>query len=444
MLWLSLLCFSLVRGQGEYEDPEEKPVEREAEFTSIPAKVMVNEGDTIRLPCFVDRIEGYVLLWKFGDTILSVGGRVIESSRGRRLLLEEETNGNFLVLKQTESSDGGDYMCQISAYRPKDIVHSVMVRTMPKVQVEKEVVTVTQGEGVSLKCNVKGGHPVPEISWRREGGSLPGGEEIIFSHTLKLSNLSSSSSGVYVCRGDNGYSADHTDSVQLVVEGTPVVEQSHLFIHSSQGGEVPVVCKVTSHPPATVLWYQGDQEEPLTSPQYNISHDKDTGTHTLLVHTQQPANTSLELQYKCVATNTMGSASKVVKISSRPGSPMVTATQLNQEDTWQLQWEVTSWPPVKSFTLELKGQDISRKVTVSAVKKSGDSTWSGEYSATGLAPGSRYQARVRAVSGDGEGPGSSWVQWDTLGPANSESRSEVTILLIMSALSALCFSTRTC
>jgi len=273
---------------------------------------------------------------------------------------------------------------------------------------------------------------------------LPVGEDIIFSHTLKLSNLRSSSSGVYVCRGDNGYSADHTDSVQLVVEGTPVVEQSHLFIHSSQGGEVPVVCKVTSHPPATVLWYKGDQDEALTSPQYNISEHEDTDSHTLLVQTQPPVNTSLELQYKCVATNTMGSASKVVIISSRPGSPVVTATQGDQEDAWLLQWEVISWPPVKSFALELKGQDISRKVTVSTVKKSGNSTWTGEYSATGLAPGSQYQARVRAVSGQGEGPGSSWVQWDSLGPANSETRSEVTILLIMSALSALYFSTRTC
>ena len=140
--------------KAEFEDVEERPVEREAQFTSIPSKILVNEGDTIRLPCFVDKIEGYVLLWKFGETILSVGGRVIEKSRERRLHLEEETNGNFLMINNAESSDGGEYMCQISAYRPKDIVHSVIVRTKPEVQVEFKQVIANQGDNITLKCNI--------------------------------------------------------------------------------------------------------------------------------------------------------------------------------------------------------------------------------------------------------------------------------------------------
>lgn len=443
MLWLSLVCFSLVRGDGEYEDMEEKPVEREAEFTSIPAKVMVNEGETIRLPCFVDRIEGYVLLWKYGDTILSVGGRVIETSRERRMLLEEETNGNFLVIKEAESSDGGDYMCQISAYRPKDIVHSVMVRTRPKVQVEKKVVTVNKGEEVTLKCNVRGGYPVPEVSWRREGGSLPGGEDILYEHSLHLSNLSSSASGLYLCRGDNGYSADHTAAVRLVVQGPPIVEQSDLFIHSSQGEAVPVLCKVLSHPPASVQWYLGGEEQPLASPQYNISHDQEGGIYTLLVQTEPLTNTSMDSEYKCVATNKMGSASKVVTLSSRPGTPVLSVSQ-DQENTLLLQWEVKSWPPVSSFKLELTGPDYAKKVTVSAVKKDGDCSWTGQHRPADLSPGTRYQARVRALSDQGEGPGSSWLKFDTVGPVSSGDRDTVTIfLLIACALLALQLRSRT-
>jgi hypothetical protein len=26
--------------------------------------ILVNEGETVRLPCVVDRLEGFVLLWK--------------------------------------------------------------------------------------------------------------------------------------------------------------------------------------------------------------------------------------------------------------------------------------------------------------------------------------------------------------------------------------------
>jgi len=435
MLWLSLVCFSLVRGEGEYEDPEERPVEREAEFTSIAAKVLVNEGETIRLPCFVDRIEGYVLLWKFGQTILSVGGRVIDSSRERRLVLEEETNGNFLVINNAVSSDGGDYMCQISAYKPKDITHSVMVRTRPKVEVGEDIVTVTQGEGVTLHCRVVGGHPVPEVSWRKDGGALLGGEEVLFDDNLKFENVSSSDSGSYVCRGDNGYSTDHTDTVQLVVQHPPGVEQRDLFIHSSQGGPVNVTCKVLSYPPATVQWFISGEEEPLTSPQYNMSHDQDTNTHILLVDTQPAGNSSLESEYSCVATNSLGSASKLVTISSRPSMPVVTPRQGDQQDTMQLQWEVDSWIPVESFILELKGPELSRKVEVTTVKKSGNSTWTGKYNAEGLAAATQYRARVRGVSEHGEGPDSDWLEFGTLGAASSSARGMVTIFFILSALS---------
>jgi hypothetical protein len=40
-----------------------------------------------RLPCFVDRLEGFVLLWKRGETILAVGERVINPIESRAAIL---------------------------------------------------------------------------------------------------------------------------------------------------------------------------------------------------------------------------------------------------------------------------------------------------------------------------------------------------------------------
>ena len=36
-----------------------------------------NEGSTLRLPCVVDCLEGFVLLWRKNGTILAVGDQVI-------------------------------------------------------------------------------------------------------------------------------------------------------------------------------------------------------------------------------------------------------------------------------------------------------------------------------------------------------------------------------
>ena len=97
---LTSLSLASVSSVEVLDEPEEVPIEREAKFTTIPVNLMINEGDTIRLPCFVERIEGYVLLWKFGETILSVGNKITDSDQARkpRLELEEDTDGNNLVM----------------------------------------------------------------------------------------------------------------------------------------------------------------------------------------------------------------------------------------------------------------------------------------------------------------------------------------------------------
>ena len=42
--------------------------------------------------------------------------------------LEEEENGNYLVLAQLSPGDSGQYSCQLSAYKPTQLTHSLSVR----------------------------------------------------------------------------------------------------------------------------------------------------------------------------------------------------------------------------------------------------------------------------------------------------------------------------
>ena len=48
------------------------------EFVTKPQTLLVNEGDTIRLPCFVNRLEGFVMLWKRGRDIITVGNQIVD------------------------------------------------------------------------------------------------------------------------------------------------------------------------------------------------------------------------------------------------------------------------------------------------------------------------------------------------------------------------------
>ena len=94
------------------------------EFVTNPQTLLVNEGDHIRLPCFVDRLEGFVLLWKKNQDIITVGHQLID----KNVRLEESKNGNNIVIGPASPEDEADYTCQISSYKPSEIVHSVKIR----------------------------------------------------------------------------------------------------------------------------------------------------------------------------------------------------------------------------------------------------------------------------------------------------------------------------
>merc|ERR1712183_720179 len=88
-------------------------------------QMIVNEGDAMRLPCLVDRLEGFVMLWK--KNIITVASQIID----KRVKLEEEKNGNHLVIGGATTGDGGEYTCHISAYVLTELTHTVLIRVAP-------------------------------------------------------------------------------------------------------------------------------------------------------------------------------------------------------------------------------------------------------------------------------------------------------------------------
>ena len=52
---------------------------RDPTFMVQPKKLMVNEGDIVKLPCVVDIFDAFAILWKKGETVLSVGDQIIDN-----------------------------------------------------------------------------------------------------------------------------------------------------------------------------------------------------------------------------------------------------------------------------------------------------------------------------------------------------------------------------
>ena len=67
--------------------PLQEEMVRTPEFISSPKTVMVNEGDTIRLPCFVDEAAGLTLIWRRGSVILALGDRPYEATSRKVIVM---------------------------------------------------------------------------------------------------------------------------------------------------------------------------------------------------------------------------------------------------------------------------------------------------------------------------------------------------------------------
>lgn len=68
----------------EEKRKEEVEVMMTPEFQSISQRMEANQGDTVRLPCLVDRLEGFVMLWKKKDEILTVASQIIDKVEHRK------------------------------------------------------------------------------------------------------------------------------------------------------------------------------------------------------------------------------------------------------------------------------------------------------------------------------------------------------------------------
>ena len=461
--WLCWAAFlpSLQGEGGQVQDSLEGQDEGagrplEAFFTTQPRQEMVNEGGEIRLPCFVEDWGDFVLVWKFAaafsnnsaieDMTLSVGQRVIEERDQGRLRIDKERNGNWLVVAGAREEDEGRYTCMVSSFQPKSVEHRVMVRSRPVVAVGREVVQLVAGETGGVGCRVLAGRPLPELTWLDSGG-----RRVAEGAELELQGVTREQGGVYRCRGDNGYSSEGgLAEVVVVVEHAPELEGGRETVHSSQGGEVVLVCRVAAWPAAEVSWSSGGEELTEDSLQYRISGQ---GVEHQLAFNPPVAEELQEAEYSCRAVNSHGAATKIFFVTSKPSQPVFSPPIFsNDTDDISLQWRVASDLDILAVWLEVRGpqsfrltETIDSPRDISGPFNSSDSSsvFEGVFSLGALVEGVRYRARAAATNSHGRGPMSDWFDFRTDSASSQPPRRNpplgtVFLVALLSLLSRMC------
>lgn len=389
----------------DYLSEHEKVVHTTPKFVSTSTNQLVNEGDRIKLPCIVDKLEGFVLMWKKGKTMVAVGSQLIHKD-DNRVQLEETENGNTLVISLAEPSDAGEYICQISAYKPTELRHSVRIRVAPVIQPvpANGLLVVRQGQPATLGCDIISGNPLPEITWKRKQRKMPTGQEEMRGLSITFPSTTRHHSGQYICSADNGFGRPVNATITLDVQHAPMVEQEQTFIHARENDETEVVCTVHASPRAKVVWYKNGQEMKRENSIYmNIGN-----RHSIILPGITQSTYGL---YTCRATNEFGSTEKTTQVSGQASPVNFKSESFGTDNSvYNLEWVAESISPITAFKLQYKeeeddhyyemtneivqGDEEGWKEFKVAPLNNGDHFYSGKHTLTQLRTATRYVARV--------------------------------------------------
>uniref|UniRef100_A0A8C2EBQ0 Cell adhesion molecule DSCAM n=1 Tax=Cyprinus carpio TaxID=7962 RepID=A0A8C2EBQ0_CYPCA len=169
-----------------------------------------------------------------------------------------ENNGT-LKLSNVQNSDEGEYTCYVLVDPEKQIHRSVhvTVKVPPLIQ-HSDSQSASIGQRVFIPCVVISGDLPMSITWHKDGRPINASlgvtiDNIDFTSSLRISNLSEIHNGSYTCIARNEAAAvEH--SIQLIVKVPPHFEVQPRDQDGIYGKSVILNCSAKGNPIPTIVW----------------------------------------------------------------------------------------------------------------------------------------------------------------------------------------------
>ncbi|KAM7358899.1 limbic system-associated membrane protein isoform 1-T3 [Cochliomyia hominivorax] len=302
-------------------------------------KVIV--GETIELPCKVQNLGSFVLLWRKGSSVLTAGH--LKITRDARFKIVGDYN---LQINGVKTQDAGDYICQLGDQENRDQVHTVEILVPPTLRAlpHNGQVTARKGSTVTLECKASG-NPVPTIYWFKKD-MFSGPTHLSDSSTLILENVDRHHAGIYQCSADNGVKERVSMDIQLTILSPPEITVEKSWVHAAEGYDIELVCIVHGDVNSEMLWYQNSFL--LDQTDRRSMYPKDD-RYSLIIKNFQSSDFG---NYSCVADNALGRTKKYIEVSGRPGpADFISPALSGSLDHYNLTWTIESIPTLEEIKL---------------------------------------------------------------------------------------------
>ncbi|XP_042368989.1 immunoglobulin superfamily member 10 [Plectropomus leopardus] len=301
---------------GRGSVPRGKPRITKSNFQTFSVEA---ETDA-QLPCEPQGEPMPFLSW----TKVASGASIAQNTRVQRF--EVYPNGT-LIIRNTQPTDGGQYLCTVQNQYGTDkmLVNLVVLSQHPRVlQPRHRDITVPLGGQVDLECNVEG-HPTPRVTWvlpnhvhvaAAQFGVAPQQRVAFLSNgTLRINQATHADRGIYKCIGSSAAGAD-TVSVRLYVSVLPpVIQQTqHENTTLPEGSTAYIHCTATGAPQPVIRWMTPDGVQ-LTASQFVTGRNLFVFPNgTLYIRGFGQGNAG---RYECSASNAVASRRRTVILGIR-------------------------------------------------------------------------------------------------------------------------------
>ncbi|XP_042370765.1 hemicentin-1 [Plectropomus leopardus] len=265
--------------------------------------ILIGIGETTVMACSASGVPQPDIWWY-------KGGVLLHSSS----LLDVDTFGGTLTIKETQDADAGDYTCvAVNAAGTSSGKISLDVGAAPKFTREPSDVALDIGSNVTLLCLVQG-HPEPQVTWRREDG-LPlfnrpraHGTVTQSREALHINNLWVEDEAVYICEAHNHFGKIEAQA-RVTVTGlvSPVIAMSPAVLSVIEDQQVTLPCVLLAGNPLPERQWLHNYGL-VTSDQY-VTVRRDGSLHIERMRLDDAGD------YTCLAENVIGATNHTTTVN---------------------------------------------------------------------------------------------------------------------------------
>uniref|UniRef100_A0A3Q3JLB7 Neural cell adhesion molecule 1b n=1 Tax=Monopterus albus TaxID=43700 RepID=A0A3Q3JLB7_MONAL len=383
-------------------------------------------GQPALLTCAVDGYPEPMVTWTRNEVVLEAGQKYSFNEDGSEMTIMDVTK-----------LDEGEYTC-IAKNKAGESEQELSLRVFvkPKITYIVNQTTSEMDEQVTLTCEASG-DPTPTISWSygervfTEGEQSLDGNVVVRSDarvsSLTLKYVKYTDAGQYLCTARSAIGDDdHPVYLEVQCKYFPVSQifkccgrksvlnvffpldapkiQGEVVVYTWEGNTANISCEVKANPSdVSIVWLRDE----LQLPNSNTTNIKIFRTPLISYLQITPESENDFGSYNCTASNEMGTESKEflliqAVVPSAPSiievSPFSTTAQIQFEEP-----ESTGGVPVLKYRAQWKVQ--GRGSWAQKVYEAQDGSI-GEVTIKGLKPETRYEVKLSAINGKGEGESS--------------------------------------